>query len=302
MVTATSMLPLSNYVWNNSTVPDDRSRLLAMLSPLEHGLQHAEIQESRVKGVGEWLVQTEEFRRWNGLEGEDRGDEAVLFCYGGPGVGKTFIRYQAVFTRKIRELVLTGCADSSLVVDRLRDQARQNTAVTSFCLDFAVRKELTATAILGSLLKQLINGITTLPENISRGLKEEMSTINGHRWQLAGIVKILQLITSSQPTFMCIDGLDQCLRAQRVMVLDSLELIVKKAPGTRIFMTGGPQIRGEIEERLAGRVISVSICPSKDDIITYLRARLAEDETPDAMDESLEADILKKIPENISGM
>ena len=32
---------------------------------------------------------TEEFRRWS-EEGE--GDAAVLFCYGDPGVGKTFTR------------------------------------------------------------------------------------------------------------------------------------------------------------------------------------------------------------------
>ena len=92
MVTAALILPLSNNVWNNSTVPDDRSRLLTMLSPLHHGLQHGDIRESRVKGVGEWFIQTEEFRRWSGFEGEGGSDEAVLFCYGGPGVGKTFIR------------------------------------------------------------------------------------------------------------------------------------------------------------------------------------------------------------------
>ena len=92
MVTASLILPSSNYVWNNSTVPDDRSSLLTMLSPLQHGLQHAEIQENRVKGVGEWFIQTKEFRRWSRFEGEDGSDEAVLFCYGGPGVGKTFIR------------------------------------------------------------------------------------------------------------------------------------------------------------------------------------------------------------------
>ena len=79
-------------MWNNSTVSDDRSRLLAMLSPLEHGLKHADIQEGRVNGVGERLIQTKEFRRWSGFEGEGGSDEAVLFGYGGPGVGKTFIR------------------------------------------------------------------------------------------------------------------------------------------------------------------------------------------------------------------
>ena len=37
-------------------------------------------------------MQTEEFRRWCGFRGESEGDKAVLFCYGDPGVGKTFMR------------------------------------------------------------------------------------------------------------------------------------------------------------------------------------------------------------------
>ena len=200
--------------------------------------------------------------------------------------------------------MLTSCHDSSLVVDRLRDEAKgKNMAVTSFYFDFAVRKELSATAILGSMLKQMINAMEIFPKDISQGIEEKRPAVGKWKLELADIVEILQLITSSQPTCMCIDGLDECVGAQLVMILDSLELILKKAPGLRIFMTGRPHVQAEIEERLARRVISVLVGPTnKDDIITYLRARLADDETPDAMDGSLEADILKKIPENISGM
>jgi len=74
------------------TVADDRSHLLAWLSPLDPGLRHGEIQERRVNHVGEWLMGTKEFGRWCGLNGECEDDGAVLFCYGNPGVGKTFIR------------------------------------------------------------------------------------------------------------------------------------------------------------------------------------------------------------------
>ena len=35
---------------------------------------------------------TEEFRRWCRLGREGESDRGVLFCYGNPGVGKTFIR------------------------------------------------------------------------------------------------------------------------------------------------------------------------------------------------------------------
>jgi len=52
------------------------------------------------------------------------------------------------------ESVLTSCGVSSLVVDRLCDQARgQSTAVACFYFDFAARKEQSATSMLGSLLK-----------------------------------------------------------------------------------------------------------------------------------------------------
>ena len=37
-------------------------------------------------------MKTEEFGRWSGLGVEAEDDKAVLFCYGNPGVGKTFIR------------------------------------------------------------------------------------------------------------------------------------------------------------------------------------------------------------------
>jgi len=79
-------------VSNNYTVADDRSQLLTWLSPLDPGLRHWDIHERRVDDVGEWLIQTEVFRRWCGSSGEDGGDMGVLFCYGDPGVGKTFIR------------------------------------------------------------------------------------------------------------------------------------------------------------------------------------------------------------------
>jgi len=75
----------TSTVWNHCTVADDLSPFLTWLSPLDPGLRHWDVQERRVNGVGEWLIQTPEFRKWCGLDGEGEGDEAVLFCYGNPG-------------------------------------------------------------------------------------------------------------------------------------------------------------------------------------------------------------------------
>ena len=192
---------------------------------------------------------------------------------------------------------------SSLVVDRLHDEARgQNTVVTCFYFDFAAREEQSTASMLGSLLKQAIGGMERIPEEISRAFQEQKKAIGGCGPQLVDIVKMLQAITSIQPMFMCIDGLDECAGVQRAKLFDSLKQILEKSPRTRIFSTGRPYIRAEVEKRLAGQVESVSVGPMGGDITTYIRVRLSEDQTPDAMDKSLEADILEKIPENISEM
>ena len=81
-----------NHVWNNCTVADDRSQLLTWLSHLEPRLRHRDIQERRVDNIGEWLMRTKEFSSWHDESGEGRGDKTVLFGYGDPGAGKTFIR------------------------------------------------------------------------------------------------------------------------------------------------------------------------------------------------------------------
>jgi len=165
--------------------------------------------------------------------------------------------------------VLTSRGDSSLAVDRLCDQMRgENTTVTCFYhfVFFAAQGERTATSMLGPLLKQMVNVLERIPEVISRAFQEPKKAIGRLRPQLVDIVKTLQLITSSQRTFMVIDALDECAGVQRVRLFDSLKKILEKFPDTRVFMTGRPHIHDEIEQRLAGRVITMSVAPRRADI------------------------------------
>ena len=199
--------------------------------------------------------------------------------------------------------VLTSDDVSSLIIDNLCDQARgQNAAVACFYFDFAVQNEQFPTNMLGSLLKQLVCGQDEVPEEISRAYQDEQNAIGGRGLQLPDIVKMLQTTSSSKPTFICIDALDECVEGHQVKLLDSLNKILQKSPGTRIFMTGRPHVLPEIGRRLSRKITSISISPRRDDIIGYLRSKLDEDTNPDAMDSSLEADIMKKIPEDVSEM
>ena len=184
------------------------------------------------------------------------------------------------------------------------DQARgQNATVVCFYFDFAVQKDQSPESTTGALLKQVVGGIQEIPEEISRAYQEQKKALRGGP-RLSDIVKMPQTTSTQERaferTFICIDALDECVPEYRAKLLNSLNQILQKSPGTRIFVTGRPYIRREIERHLSGRVTSLSISNKRDDIIRYLHFRLEEDTILDAMNNSLEADILEKVLEDIS--
>ena len=76
----------------NIGVTDERSKILAWLSPLEPRIRHQDVRTRRADNVGEWLLQTGKFQRWCDGAQHEGSDHQILFCCGGPGVGKTYLR------------------------------------------------------------------------------------------------------------------------------------------------------------------------------------------------------------------
>ena len=189
------------------------------------------------------------------------------------------------------------------MIDTLCEQAvERKAAVACFYFDFAAQEEQSPAAILGSLLKQVVGGLDAVPEGIVKAFRDKEKVIGGQRLSLEEIVEFFQDISSSQCTFICIDALDECPPVHRAKLLRSLSQILQESPGARIFLTGRLHVRDEIDKRLTGRVATRSIAPTKDDIIFFLQAKLKEDTIPDAMDESLEEEIVKNIPKMASEM
>ena len=200
-------------------------------------------------------------------------------------------------------MLLINCDFSSLVIDALCEQAvEENAAVACFYLDFAAQEEQSPAAILGSVLKQVVGGLDEIPETIVKAFRDRKKVIGGQSLAISKTLEFLRDIASSRCTFICIDALDECPARYRVKFLDSLNQVLQKSPGARIFLTGRPYIRGEVEKHLAGRVAIRSITPANDDIIIFLWEKLREDITPEAMDESLKEEIMKSIPETVSEM
>ena len=76
----------NNTFYNSS----EDAQIMRWLSPLEPNNRHQTVRNDRLDGVGDWFLETPEFQEWR--SGEHGADEAVLFCSGNPGVGKTYLR------------------------------------------------------------------------------------------------------------------------------------------------------------------------------------------------------------------
>ena len=76
----------NNTIYNS----DEDAQILRWLSPLEPNNRHQSVRTARFVGVGDWFLETSEFREWR--DGSGGADQAVLFCSGKPGVGKTYLR------------------------------------------------------------------------------------------------------------------------------------------------------------------------------------------------------------------
>ena len=189
------------------------------------------------------------------------------------------------------------------MIDTLCNQAVEgNTGVACFYFDFASQEEQSPTAVLSSVLKQVVGGLDEVPERIVKAFRDRGKVVGGKRLALAEIVEFLQDISSTRCTFICIDALDECPSGHRVKLLDILSQILRKSYGARLFLTGRPHIRGEVDKHFTGRAANRSITPTRNDIIKFLRAKLKEDTIPEAMDEILEEEIIQNIPETVSEM
>ena len=78
----------------NVGVDEESLRIQAWLSPLEPYARHQDVSNRRLDGVGDWVFQKNEFESWHGSQ--DSSVNPTLLCYGGQGVGKTYIRYQSI--------------------------------------------------------------------------------------------------------------------------------------------------------------------------------------------------------------
>jgi len=77
----------------NMGIDEECLRIHEWLSPLEPNKRHQDVRIRRLDGIGEWVLRRSEFESWR--KSRDGLVNPTLLCYGGQGVGKTYIRYKS---------------------------------------------------------------------------------------------------------------------------------------------------------------------------------------------------------------
>lgn len=225
---------------------DDQERLaiLNWLTPADYALQQSDFINRRQTGTGLWLLESQEYQEWSGTEGQ-----MTLFCPGIPGAGKTIL--------------------TSIVVEELttRFEDYENVGIAYLYCNFRRKDEQKAGDLLASLLKQLTQGRSSLPEVVE-------SLHNCHkdkrtRPSFDEISRTLQSVTAMySKVFIIVDALDECRSISRCRekLLSEISNLQAKY-GASFFATS--RFIPEITENFKGSLF-LEIRASNEDVERYV--------------------------------
>jgi Cdc6-like AAA superfamily ATPase len=213
------------------------------ITPIDYAPQQNDFISRRQAGTGQWLLDSAEYQTWVDTK------EQTLFCPGIPGAGKTIL--------------------TSIVVEELttRFQNDKSIGIAYLYCNFRRQHEQKVEELLASLLKQLVQGQSSLPDSIrslydrhqdkrTRPLLDELSTA------------LQSVIAIHSGVFFVIDALDECQVSQncRESFLSELFSLQVKY-GANFFTTS--RFIPEITDRFRGSLL-LEIRASAHDVRRYV--------------------------------
>ena len=247
--------------------------ILDWITPINYAPLQNDFTTRRQAGTGQWLLDSVEFKDW--LQTKQR----TLFCPGIPGAGKTIL--------------------TSIVIENLQEQYQNDpSASISFVYcNFRRQEDQKAEDLLASLLKQLSQGQTSLPDNV-KSLYDSYK-VKGTRPSLGEISRSLQSVAAMYSTnFIIVDALDECQVSSgcRARFLTELFAVQEKC-GANIFTTSRfiPEILTKFKHSNL-----IEIRARDEDVRKYLDSRISQSESK--LLKANHEEIKSKIIEAVDGM
>ena len=197
---------------------------------------------------------------------------------------------------------------SSLIIDQLFAQAAEPGApkigIACVYCDYRDQENQNACNILGSIVKQLLKRVTKWEDSINYSLMQFQTVGRDEK----ALTKLLYTALDKhfKYTFICIDALDELKEEARNLTLKWLKVLLTQKTGTRLFLTGRPHVREQLERGLTivggGAIQSIEIKASHEDIQQFINYKIDRDDNPGAMNDKLRAEIRETIMSRSEGM
>ncbi|KAK6358012.1 hypothetical protein TWF730_007366 [Orbilia blumenaviensis] len=235
--------------------------ILNWLSPIDYGVQYNDFLSRRQPGTGQWLLDTPEYQNWLvTLEKEER----ILFCPGMPGAGKTILTSVV-----IDDLATRFCSSENLGPSLTRNEV----GIAFVYCNFKRNDEQKASDLLASLLRQLAQRQSSLPNSVKR-LHDKFDREN-KRPSLDDLIESLQSVAALySKVFVIVDALDECYcRAQLLPKLFQFH----EASCANIFATSRfiPDITDIFNSKGAP---TLEILAHDEDVQNYLDGQISQSE------------------------
>ncbi|KAI0425854.1 hypothetical protein F5Y09DRAFT_320665 [Xylaria sp. FL1042] len=263
---------------------EDKSRdvetqtIIQWTSPLAFRATHTSILETAQPGTGKWLLNHETFHQWV------NGEISVLWCWGIPGAGKTTL--------------------ASLIINSLEYDLNEleNAICTYIYCDFNQVKEQTTSALLGAVLRQILQKSRddAVPSEVS--LLYKLHYKYNTRPTPAQLQEILGKIVSNYSiVHVVIDALDECATSDE----DAVQFIsIMRSLGPNVKLLCTSRHSSVFENYFSGEE-SLQIEAQAEDIRMFLDSEVQRQQRLSRhikADPSLKEDIMNTVTEESQGM
>lgn len=251
----------------------DRTRLdlLNWLSTTDYSSVQSDYLGRRQNGTGQWLLDLPEYEVWMQEPGKS------LFCPGMPGAGKTIL--------------------ASIIIDSLctKFESDPKVGVAYVYCNYRRQNEQTVNHFMLSILKQLGEGISTLPIAISELANKH--TKRRTRPSLNEILVALQTVISMyERVFIIIDALDECSVAHDLMSR-IFELQMKGVLNLLVTSRDSPELAYMLKDS-----DTIEIRATDEDVRKYIEGYFVQFSRLVQRNSDLQTEITNKVSHAVSGM